>query len=378
MTNRSKRIIGAVHSGYPEERNIIGLPFEHYTVQMRKKDPLKMLDYLYFKTRNRTNLLFHNLSLGRGAVDVFHYFNGLSFGKVPWVTTFETSLPRLREENSYWNRKGVKLMAGSSCKKLLALSGCAKEIQLEVLKAHYPQFYDTIAPKIEVLHPAQPLMIEDYAEKKLDGPITFTMVGADFFRKGGKEVLEVFQDLILDSQDVHLNIVSRMKYGDYASQTTATDLQEAMAIIHKFPDHIFHKESLPNEEVLALFKRTHIALLPTYADTYGYTVLEAQASGCPVISTNIRALPEINDNEVGYLLDVPKYGNGNAKIAMEGDLGMFSKVLKEQLETTIRRTLACEDEIAKKARLCLERIREKHNPVTVAKRLEEVYDAALG
>ena len=345
---------------------------------MRKRDPFKVLDYLWFKTRGRTNLLFHNLHMGRGGVELFHYFNGLSLGKKPWVSTFETSLPRLRDENSYWNRKGIKLMAGDACKRLIALSECTKQIQLEVLRVHYPDYYEGIAPKITVVHPAQKLMIRDYAEKELpEGMVNFTMVGADFFRKGGREVLQVFQNLILDGMDVKLNIVSRMKYGDYASQTRAEDLQEAMNIIHKFPDHITHFESLPNPEVLALFRRTHVALLPTYADTYGYSVLEAQANGCPVVSTDIRALPEINNDEVGYMIEVSKYKNGNAKIHLEGDVGQFAQALQEKLERVIRKILAEQDLIAEKGRKCLERIRTKHDPLVAAGQIEQIYDESL-
>ena len=39
---------------------------------------------------------------------------------------------------------------------------------------------------------------------------------------------------------------------------------------------------------------SHIGLLPTYNDSYGYSVIEFFSYGCPVITTNILALPEIN------------------------------------------------------------------------------------
>ena len=37
-----------------------------------------------------------------------------------------------------------------------------------------------------------------------------------------------------------------------------------------------------------------VGLLPTWAESYGYSVLEMQACGLPVVTTNIRALPETN------------------------------------------------------------------------------------
>jgi len=53
-------------------------------------------------------------------------------------------------------------------------------------------------------------------------------------------------------------------------------------------------------------RRFALALLPTCAETHGDVVLEAQANGCPVITTDIRTLPEINPSEIGYLIEVPK------------------------------------------------------------------------
>ena len=66
--------------------------------------------------------------------------------------------------------------------------------------------------------------------------------------------------------------------------------------LHKWISYV---PKLTNNETLELMKKSHIGLLPTYADTYGYSVLEFQAAGCPVITTNVRALPEINNNNLG-------------------------------------------------------------------------------
>lgn len=52
-------------------------------------------------------------------------------------------------------------------------------------------------------------------------------------------------------------------------------------------------------------KKSDVGLLPTWADTYGYSVLEFQACGCPVISSNTRGLPEINNNEAGWIINMP-------------------------------------------------------------------------
>lgn len=45
-------------------------------------------------------------------------------------------------------------------------------------------------------------------------------------------------------------------------------------------------QNIPNEQVLEILKNAHVGFLPTIADTFGYSVLVMQASGCPVVNNN--------------------------------------------------------------------------------------------
>ncbi|MFH4294310.1 glycosyltransferase, partial [Acinetobacter baumannii] len=64
--------------------------------------------------------------------------------------------------------------------------------------------------------------------------------------------------------------------------------------------------NVDNNKVIEMIREHHIGLFPTWADTFGYSVLEFQACGCPVISTDVRALSEINNNDIGWLINVDK------------------------------------------------------------------------
>ena len=63
---------------------------------------------------------------------------------------------------------------------------------------------------------------------------------------------------------------------------------------------------LNNADILNLIRECHIGLLPTLGDTFGFSVLEMQSMGCPVITTNRMALPEINDGEKGWVINTKK------------------------------------------------------------------------
>ncbi len=375
-----KRVVGVSTLGYPEMRNIAGLPFERYRV--RKVQNLnKVPAWLYFKFAgnipNRYWNTFRDLDLSSCAL--YHFFNGVSVGRKPWLTTFETVLPRWNPVPDKKVREGLELLARSSCKGLIALSECNARLQREHVAALAPELADRILPKLTVLHPAQAPGIMDLSEKPpIKDQVVFTFVGADLFRKGGREMLQAFDEVHRSGfRNWRLNIVSTMQV-DYATKATTTDVQNAKALIAKYPDHIVHHQRLANKDVLALFKASHVCLLPSWAETYGYSVLEAQAYGVPVITTNVRAMPEINSDHAGWMIEVPLNEKGNAVLVSDDDRARFSNHLQGRLVHHLRSILTDPSVVLPRARASLERIRTAHDPATKAAVLEALYDTALG
>ena len=121
-----------------------------------------------------------------------------------------------------------------------------------------------------------------------------------------------------------------------------------------------------------------MGLLPTWADTYGYSALEAMAAGCAVVSTDIRALPEINDTETGWLIPTEKDSWGNAILGNAQERKAFSLHLEDQLLATFEEMIRNPVQILTKSQAGLKRIRAKHDPGRAAATLEEWYDQALG
>jgi glycosyltransferase involved in cell wall biosynthesis len=224
------------------------------------------------------------------------------------------------------------------------------------------------------LHPPQPLLINNLNEKpSVKNGLVFTFVGNQFFSKGGKEILNVFKQLAQNGHYIQLNIVSNFSPDQYASNTTAKDIKLLKEQFSQIPDTIKILGPMPNKEVISLLKQSHVALLPTYADTYGYFVLEAQACGCPVVSTNIRALPEINNNECGWVIPVPKDKNGNGILKTSNDRETFSKIIEKNLCTIVNEIIKNPDSIAPKAKASIERIKKQHDPEKHALKLINIY-----
>jgi glycosyltransferase involved in cell wall biosynthesis len=367
------KIVGVNHSGYNTTRNISSLPFKNFKVE-KKRDFFKFPEHLYYRITGRTHPLLFNLhqDFGLAHCDLWHFFNTVSFTSKPWITTFETMTPRFHGK---YQEKGVKLLAGKHCKKLIGMSEMAKNLQLDFIKMKYPDYYDAIAAKTIFIHPAQKLLLKDYSDKKSEDVLNFILVGTEFFRKGGAEVLTVFNKLLNEGKNIKLRIVSGMQYEN--SYATQDDYNKAMEIINRHKENIIYHSFLPNNEVLEFLLKSHVALLPSYRETYGYSILEAQASGCPVITTNILAFDEINNNNIGWMVNVPIDVMKRPLINSKEEREKFSEAIIEGLDKHIREILNNSAGVRTKAIAAMEKIKMQHNPEKVAEQLEQIYNLAL-
>ena len=355
-----KKIINNNPTGYNEIRNIITEDNDF----VYKKD---IFSYGLKVMHKITGKGYHSFWKGLyynplDAKTPCHFFNTINLGSNPCKVYFETRIPRLANAPKLLYDIATKKMASDNCKEIIALSQCAYNIQLDYIEKNYPKYLEVIKRKLSVKLPPQKLFIKDYTEKLLDNNrLIFTIVGSDFFRKGGLEALKVFEVLIPSNNELFLNIVSTMDFGDYATKTTESDLELAQKIIAKFPNNIKQYKRLKNDDVLELFKKSHVGLLPTWADSFGYSTLEAQACGCPVITTDIRALPEINNNEIGWVIKVPKNSNKDGILETESDRNEFSNIIVNELKNIIIEILSDKKQIEVKGLKVIQNIIQNHS-----------------
>ncbi len=383
QVSNKKRIVGTFSFNYSEKRMFAGLTLKGFEFK-KIKDFVRIFAHIYWRIKKKPHPYFTNLfwDFGLNNYQILHFFNAVNMGNQPWITTFERYIPRdahhpgvVPKENWYINYT-LKRAAHPSCKKLIAISDYAYRSQVRYLKA-FGRYQDEILAKTIILHPGQKLMITSLAEKKCDpNVITFTIVGADFFRKGGKEILNVFDRLLAENKAVALNVISSLDYGDYASLSTKEDQLKALAIIEK-NERIKHFKYIPNAQVLEILKATDISLLPTYDDTYGYFVLESQAFGCPVISTNGGVLPEINNNEIGWVIEVPLFEDGRSIPREKEQKKIFTTIVEESLYRYINEVIDNPSLIKIKGEKALKRISVEHNLDSFAQKIEEIYNNAL-
>lgn len=384
MSTSAPKIKVGTHSiSYIQNRLFAQLPFEKYEI-IKLKDFVRIPAHLYWKIKKKPHRFLTNLfyDAGLNQYQLLHFFNAVNMGNQPWISTFERYIPRdahhpgvFPNENWYIDYS-LKRAAHPSCKKLIALSNYAVRSQLRYLQ-EYGKYEHEIMQKVEVMHAPQRVMIRDFSEKKTSPDyLTFTIAGADFFRKGGKEIIHVFDRLLSEKHPVRLNIISNLSYGDYASKSTKEDQYEALRIISKHKE-INHKTSVPNPELLEMLRSTDIGLLPTYDDTYAFYVLECQAFGCPVISTNGATLPENNNNSIGWMIEAPLYEDGRTIPRGEAQKRLFSTIVEESMYAFIMEALNNRAVIKQKGELAVQRIAKEHDLEVYTRRMENIYNQAL-
>jgi len=374
--------------GYPEKRNII-VNEKHTYIDFKYKNIWLYLNKIKQKSvKSNKAFIFHPVSfLIPEDAQVIHLFNEVACTAKRWVSTFETELPRvlpvpgLPKLTNPELKKQLGLVTAPQCVAIVAISEATRQIQLKLLNA-FPEEASLITPKLHKLHPPQPVLYEGQRPAQ-ESRLIFTFVGNEFYRKGGAEIVLAFTELanegLVSAETVQVNIIGNLNnrynfaHGRYQDEDYFYQQVEKLL---RSSAMFTHTEFLPNNDLVDLFKRTHVGLLPTWQDTYGFSVLEMQACGCPVISTNVRALPEINPPDAGWMIECPLNDMFELTVNSADDKATLRKLIVSQLKSRIQEVVANRDAIMSRSQSALRRIQDIHDPVRFKENLNAIYGSA--
>lgn len=159
--------------------------------------------------------------------------------------------------------------------------------------------YEVPADKITVIPPG--VIVQDWQRPLSSSispdeqsPLKILFVGGQFERKGGFVLLEAYRRL-------------RYRLAREGGVETAVELHLVTKDkIDAEPGIFIYNDMKPNSPALkALFHSSHIFCLPTFGDCLPMVLSEAGASGMPLVSTNVAAIPEIVRDDYSGLLVAP-------------------------------------------------------------------------
>jgi glycosyltransferase involved in cell wall biosynthesis len=126
--------------------------------------------------------------------------------------------------------------------------------------------------KVTTLHPGLDLEAFRPTPRTADGPLRVLFVGGRWEEKGGPDLLAA--------------LGSRLGRGVELDVVTEASLEPREGV------HL-HRATPGSSLIEELFSRADVFCLPTSIDAVPFVVLEAMASGVPVISTQVGSIPEL-------------------------------------------------------------------------------------
>jgi glycosyltransferase involved in cell wall biosynthesis len=165
--------------------------------------------------------------------------------------------------------------------------------------------------KLDVVYPGWPTPAPvDRAGRET---CTFLFVGTDFERKGGFEVVEAFDAVAARRAHVRLVVVSpdpgvphpdRARHGWVPEARRARTLRRLAQL--EAAGRVVRHALLPQARLYAeLYPAADAFVMPSRAEGFGFTNVEALSFGLPVVSSRVGAIPETVEHERTGLLVEP-------------------------------------------------------------------------
>lgn len=122
---------------------------------------------------------------------------------------------------------------------------------------------------------------------KLPGQFLLT-VGTIEARKKLSCILKAMDQL---KTDIHLVVVGK--------KTSYMDTLQPL--LQKHSGHVHFLHQVDNQELARIYQLASIMIYPSVFEGFGLPVVEAQACGCPVITSNVSSMPESGGNGAHYI-----------------------------------------------------------------------------
>ena len=298
MKNIKVKAIFGAWQGYQEIANYPPKGIEYIGIS---KDTIKGRYYEHKKLKEKLGALLQKLKIPRmipikpGRFDLIHSSRGIIPLTIkPWVMDIEHvhsffGLNPKFIKKRFWKKFIEKTLAKKNCKAILCHCDATKQAFFNYLDC------SKFEEKIKVLYPASHIL--DIKKKKHD-KIKILCVLSLFEQKGGLFVLEAFSRLEKKYKNIEL-----LAKADFPEKIKEKYNSKNIKYIPYFGDLV------PREELIkSIYAKADIFVYPTFADSFGFSLIDALSVGLPVIATNLFACPEIVQNKKnGFILRIPRY-----------------------------------------------------------------------
>lgn len=274
--------------------------------------------------------------------DLVHAYNRIPLSRLPFIIGFESHMPRgFGMEQTTYFRWLTSMLLSDRCRGIVAISHWAKRT-FEAMHAG-TRNADVLMQKLAVRYPNMVVPeIEDPVDSDAE-TVLLSFVGNHFARKGGLVALRIAEKARERGLPIHVEIASKLQMGGAIwTDPVREDFYAPYLKLLELPNVTFH-HGMPNAEVIKLLRRTHLSLLPTFSDTFGYSAIESMMNFAPVIATRLQALQEfVIDGHSGIQVSIPCNPDGDWRHTQGSDRSStaFETLFRDGVEDLAEQTLA--------------------------------------
>ena len=204
---------------------------------------------------------------------------------IPWIHENDQSLGQYFSDyisfEGFWSKKIVRIatnmLNSDRCKAIILWSNWAKKGYIQ----------DGVNPsKIRVIPPAFVTSRHEIEHKSKN----ILFIGRDYHRKGGDVAIKVFEKLKKSFDDLRLTFIGRIQDRNTLEKVIR---DRSISYFNHVSKQELHEKILPSSDIF---------LLPTTAEAYGMSIIEAMCKGVPVVASRVSAIPEVvDDGDSGFL-----------------------------------------------------------------------------
>lgn len=192
-----------------------------------------------------------------------------------------TTLERRLDKRLYWAAvRGLTWACFRRCRRAIAVSAHAARAFL----AHFGRDGD---PRLSVIHHGVAPLYHPPAESEARIPGLLLAVSDLYVQKNFETLLRALARLAPTRPELRLEIAGRRLDPAYADRLAALVAELGLS------DRVRFLGGQPPEAVAALYRRATLLAFPSLVETFGNPLVEAMASGLPVVCSDAAAMPEI-------------------------------------------------------------------------------------
>lgn len=181
----------------------------------------------------------------------------------------------------------------NACEAATRIHAISEQTKIDLIS-----FFHIPERKIKVIYQAiNPLFFEELTPQQIMPVLKKYKLPEKFLLSVGtieqrKNMTGLLEGMLLEKITLPLVVVG--KPTDY--------LQKVQEVIHKHPNklNVMFLSGVSDADLQALYQSAMAMVYPSLFEGFGLPVAEAQASGCPVITSNISSMPEAGGNGAIY------------------------------------------------------------------------------